>query len=67
MSDEKVALASLLGILAAAGGLEGMMTSSFLRSGSRTNCVQCGKDIPPGKAGRRCAECRQPKTSEDSL
>jgi hypothetical protein len=25
---------------------------------SRTDCVACGKTIPPGRAGRKCAECR---------
>lgn len=26
--------------------------------GSKTKCAACGKDIPPGRAGRRCQECR---------
>lgn len=25
----------------------------------RTRCAQCSAEIPPGRAGRRCLECRQ--------
>lgn len=25
---------------------------------SRTNCDKCNKEIPPGKPGRKCEECR---------
>ncbi len=34
---------------------------------SRTTCGSCNRDIPPGKAGRRCAECRDGKTPAQKI
>jgi len=49
-------------VLASLASQEGIDIREMLRGVSapcRTACAACGKQIPPGRAGRRCEECRE--------
>lgn len=50
----KPARVVLLSALALSGALRLVVTPKP----SREHCAQCGQQIPPGRAGRRCVECR---------
>lgn len=51
---------AIIGAAMALAGMGGPGSLGFTRRVqlSKTNCAQCGKDIPPGKPGRKCKDCR---------
>lgn len=53
--------ATLIAALAALSGNAGaeLFSSGKVIRSSREHCAGCGCPIPPGRAGRRCPECRQ--------
>ena len=42
-------------------------TSVFGGSPPRDRCVECGAKLNPGRAGRKCKECREPKENHDAI
>lgn len=58
MKDRAI-LATVIG-LAIAGGWD-PRNERFLLRLDKQSCSECGKKIPPGKAGRKCPECRSSK------
>lgn len=49
---------SLQRLYAAAAMLGADLSHDPLRERNRHRCTACGCEIPPGKAGRMCVECR---------
>lgn len=66
--NKLVALSALSALLTLADydGMFDVMASKSNPQSSREReqCVACRKQIPPGRAGRRCEECR--KTDADT-
>jgi hypothetical protein len=50
---------ALMGALIVLGALDGDINIRVPRKYlSRTSCADCGCDIPPGRPGRKCPDCR---------